>query len=149
MELEMTGRKLYTVWYRNDFYIQIGIDWDYPGIKDQIVAVIKDSPIFYYKRDCPFETYLEIFLKSITHELSSCRINDKSLDHILVDICYETGLRFDGENGITLCKFEVPQWPHVYDFKITNVEECNNFQVINMEPHLYDHLHPDYIDSYY
>jgi hypothetical protein len=121
----MTGRKLYTVWYRNDFYIQIGIDWDFPGIKDRIISIV-DTFFAGYPHDGAisewvFEHFLQMFAADFSYEMLQM-----DLDDIISWLFRRHKLRLDGKEGITLCKFKIPKWPEYFDFKIKNIEDCKD-----------------------
>jgi hypothetical protein len=142
LELEMTGRKLYTVWCRDDFYIQIGIDWDFPSIKDRIMSIAGSYLIFPYDTDTTFETGLADFLTITAKKLSSSRRISISLEDNLIEICKKYKLQLDGKDGITLCKFEIPntEWPMYPNFLITNIEKCNDLFHLDdrLEENLYN-----------
>ncbi|PIT07988.1 hypothetical protein [Snodgrassella communis] len=115
----MTGRKLYTVWYRRDFYVQIGIDWDFPGIKDRIISIVNTLfPRYPQSRAVIFETVLVNFLQLVAATLSSCEVTPMDFDDIISLLFRRHSLRLDGKDGITLCKFEIPKWPEYFDFRI-------------------------------
>jgi hypothetical protein len=126
MEFKMTGRKLYTVWYRNDFYIQIGIDWDFPGIKDRIISIVDTFFAGYPHDGAISERVLEHFLQMVAADFSSYKISPMDLDDIISWQFRRHKLRLDGKEGITLCKFKIPKWPEYFDFKIKNIEDCKD-----------------------
>ncbi|PIT21457.1 hypothetical protein [Snodgrassella alvi] len=122
----MTGRKLYTVWYRRDFYIQIGIDWDFPGIKDRIIRIADSFFACYPYNGVISERLLELFLQRVAAEFSSYQIDHMDLDGVISWLARRHKLRLDGKDGITLCKFKIPKWPEYFDFKIKNIEDCKD-----------------------
>ncbi|WP_239428402.1 hypothetical protein [Snodgrassella communis] len=122
----MTGRKLYTVWYRDDFYIQIGIDWDFPGIKDRIISIVNTFFAGYPHNGANYERVLEDFLQIVAADLSSYEISALDLDDIISWQYERHKLRLDGKDGITLCKFKILKWPEYFDFKIKNIEDCKD-----------------------
>lgn len=122
----MTGRKLYTVWYRRDFYIQIGIDWDFPGIKDRIISIMATFFASYLYNGAISERCLELFLQRVAVEFSIYQIDPMNLDDVISWLVRDHKLRLDGKDGITLCKFKIPKWPDYFDFKIKNIEDCKD-----------------------
>lgn len=126
LEFELTGRKLYTVWYRDDFYVQIGIDWDFPGIKDRIVSVVDTFLAGELHGEAISDWVLDLFLKTVADEFSQHNIGPTNLKYTASWLFISHKLRLDGKDGITLCNFKIPKWPKYVDFEIKNIEDCKD-----------------------
>jgi hypothetical protein len=111
LEIKMSSCEIFTIRYKSDFVMKIGIDWEFPDIKNKIInwaSRLSRRPV---NSNTSFKKCVKLFLFEVANQLAEHLRKHGTFSYFLRNMYRRYGLQLKGEDGVRLYKVIIHSWP--------------------------------------